>query len=45
LLLREALIYFREKERIISILISPLLFLFVVGKGLAGSSPVPGYNY
>ncbi|MBI4802433.1 MAG: ABC transporter permease [Elusimicrobia bacterium] len=45
LLLREALIYFREKERIISILISPLLFLFVVGKGLAGSSPVPGYSY
>ena len=45
LLLREALIYFREKERIVSILISPLLFLFVVGKGIAGSSPVPGCTY
>ncbi|MDQ7773113.1 MAG: ABC transporter permease [Elusimicrobiales bacterium] len=45
LLMREALIYFREKERIASILVSPLLFLFVVGKGLSGSSPVEGYSY
>ena len=46
LLLREAKIFFREKERIISILISPLLFLFVMGKGMAeGHSPVPGYTY
>ena len=46
LLLREAKIFFREKERIVSILISPLLFLFVMGKGMAaGVSPVPGYTY
>ena len=46
LLLREAKVFFREKERIISILISPLLFLFVMGKGMAlGTSPVAGYNY
>jgi ABC-2 type transport system permease protein len=46
LLLREAKIFFREKERIISILISPLLFLFVMGKGMAGSqSPVAGFTY
>jgi ABC-2 type transport system permease protein len=46
LLLREAKIFFREKERIISILISPLLFLFVMGKGMSGGqSPVPGYTY
>jgi ABC-2 type transport system permease protein len=46
LLLREAKIFLREKERIISILISPLLFLFVMGKGMAGGqSPVPGYTY
>lgn len=46
LLLREAKIFFREKERILSILISPLLFLFVMGKGMAGGvSPVPGYTY
>ncbi|MDD5210398.1 MAG: ABC transporter permease [Elusimicrobiales bacterium] len=46
LLFREAKIFFREKERIISILISPLLFLFVMGKGMAsGTSPVAGYTY
>jgi len=45
LLLREAKVYFREKERIISILISPLLFLFVVGRGISGTSPVPGFSY
>lgn len=46
LLLREAKIFLREKERIISILISPLLFLFVMGKAMpSGTSPVPGYTY
>jgi len=46
LLLREAKIFFREKERIISILISPLLFLFVMGRGMgSGISPVEGYTY
>jgi ABC-2 type transport system permease protein len=46
LLLREAKIFLREKERIISILISPLLFLFVMGKGMSsGQSPVPGFTY
>jgi ABC-2 type transport system permease protein len=46
ILLREAKIYFREKERILSILISPLLFLFVMGKGMAGGhSPVDGFTY
>lgn len=45
ILLREAKIYFREKERIIAVLVSPLLFLFVMGRGLAGHSPVPGVSY
>ncbi|MCX5784648.1 MAG: ABC transporter permease [Elusimicrobia bacterium] len=46
LLLREAKIYFREKERIVSILVSPLLFLFVMGRGMvSGTSPVPGFTY
>ncbi|HAT72146.1 MAG TPA: ABC transporter [Elusimicrobia bacterium] len=46
LLLREAKVFLREKERIISILVSPLLFLFVMGKGMAGGhSPVEGYTY
>ena len=46
LLMREARVFFREKERIISVLISPLLFLFVMGGGMvSGTSPVPGYTY
>ncbi len=46
LLLREAKIFFREKERIVSILISPLLFLFVMGRGMmSGTSPVVGFTY
>jgi len=46
LLLREALIFFREKERIISMLISPLLFLFVMGEAIPeGQSPVAGFTY
>jgi ABC-2 type transport system permease protein len=46
LLLREARIFFREKERIVSILISPLLFLFILGGGMvSGTSPVAGFTY
>jgi ABC-2 type transport system permease protein len=45
LLLREVKIYFREPERIVAVLISPLLFLFVIGHGLSGRSPVPGATY
>lgn len=46
ILLREAKIFLREKERIVSILISPLLFLFVMGRGMAeGQSPVAGFTY
>jgi ABC-2 type transport system permease protein len=45
LLLREVKVYLREKERIIAVLVSPLLFLFVMGRGLSGRSPAPGYDY
>ena len=46
ILLREAKIFFREKERIVSMLISPLLFLFVMGRGITGGhSPVAGFTY
>ena len=46
LLMREARVFLRETERIVSILISPLLFLFVMGRGMvSGNSPVPGYTY
>ncbi|MBI4655281.1 MAG: ABC transporter permease [Elusimicrobia bacterium] len=41
ILLREVKIFFREKERIISILVSPLLFLFVIGRSIGtGANPV-----
>jgi len=45
LVLREVKVYVREKERIVAVLVSPLLFLFVVGRGLSGHSPVPGLSY
>ncbi len=45
LLLREIKVYFREGERILAVLVSPLLFLFVVGRGLSGHSPVTGCSY
>jgi ABC-2 type transport system permease protein len=46
ILLREVKVFFREKERIISVLISPLLFLFVIGKSISDkASPIEGYSY
>ena len=36
--MREARVFLREKERIVSILISPLLFLFVMGKGMVSGN-------
>ncbi|PIS47688.1 MAG: ABC transporter [Elusimicrobia bacterium CG08_land_8_20_14_0_20_51_18] len=45
ILLREIKVFVREKERIISILISPLLFLFVIGRGISSSLPAHGYTY
>jgi len=43
--LREIKVFIREKERIIAILISPLLFLFVIGKGVNADSPIEGITY
>lgn len=46
ILLREVKVFFREKERIISILVSPLLFLFVIGRSISDkASPIEGYSY
>lgn len=42
---REVKVYWREKERVISSFISPLLWLFVFGSGLGGSVAVAGGNY
>lgn len=43
--LREAKIYVREKERLISAIISPLLWIFAFGAGLGSTVDIEGYNY
>ncbi len=43
--LRETKIYFREKERLVSSVISPLLWIFAFGSGLGSNVSVQGYNY
>ncbi len=43
--LREAKIYVREKERLISAVISPLLWIFAFGAGLGSTVNIEGYNY
>jgi len=44
--LREAKIYMREKERVISSIISPLLWIFAFGSGMGSTVPtVPGFKY
>ncbi|MDP3103147.1 MAG: ABC transporter permease [Candidatus Methanoperedens sp.] len=44
--LREAKIYMREKERVISSIVSPLLWIFAFGAGVGSSMDiVQGYNY
>jgi ABC-2 type transport system permease protein len=42
---REVLRYWREKSRIVSSLILPLLWLVVFGSGLRGVQVTPGLNY
>jgi len=44
--LREAKIYMREKERIISSIVSPLLWIFAFGAGVGSTmETVPGFKY
>lgn len=43
--LREFRVYLREKERAISSIVSPLLWLFAFGTGLGASVDIPGVNY
>jgi ABC-2 type transport system permease protein len=43
--LREAKIYVREKERLVSAIISPLLWIFAFGAGLGSTVDIEGYNY
>ncbi|MDP2841531.1 MAG: ABC transporter permease [Candidatus Methanoperedens sp.] len=44
--LREAKIYMREKERVISSIVSPLLWIFAFGAGVGSTmETVPGFKY
>ncbi len=43
--LREVKVFFREKERVISSLITPLLWLAALGTGLGASVDLQGINY
>jgi len=43
--LREAKVYWREKERLVSSVISPLLWIFAFGSGLGAHVDIEGYNY
>jgi len=42
---REIIVFVREKERIVSSIISPLLFLFVIGRSLNQKIAIEGYTY
>jgi len=43
--LREFRVYLREKERAVSSIVSPLLWLFAFGTGLGASVAISGINY
>src|SRR5438046_1996718 len=43
--IRELIVFKREKTRVISSLIQPLLWIFVFGGGIGSSVTVPGGNY
>lgn len=45
IILRELIVFIREKERLISSIISPILFLFVIGKSINKDYSISGYNY
>lgn len=42
---REMVIFFREKPRVISAIVNPLLWLFIFGGGLGASVRISGFNY
>lgn len=43
--LREAKVFFREKERVVSAIITPLLWILIFGAGLGSSVEIAGVNY
>ena len=42
---REVTVYFRERERIIASIVSPIMWIVLFGTGLGASVEVQGYNY
>lgn len=45
IIIREIIVFIREKERLISSIISPLLFLFIIGRSLNQNTTIGGYTY
>ncbi|MCX7641197.1 MAG: ABC transporter permease [Elusimicrobiales bacterium] len=45
IIIREFIVFVREKERLVSSIISPILFLFVIGKSLNNDYQIGPYNY
>ncbi len=43
--LREAKVFFREKERVVSAIITPLLWILIFGAGLGSAISIGGLNY
>ncbi len=43
--LREVKVFFREKERVVSAIITPLLWILIFGAGLGSSVEIKGVNY
>lgn len=43
--LREVKVFFREKERVVSAIITPLLWILIFGAGLGSSVDIKGVNY
>ena len=42
---REVLVYFRERSRVVSAVINPLLWLVIYGTGIGSQISVPGTSY
>ena len=43
--LREVKVFFREKERVVSAIITPLLWILIFGAGLGSTVDIKGVNY
>ncbi len=43
--MREVKVFFREKERVVSAIITPLLWILIFGAGLGSTISIEGLNY